>query len=148
MKYPYSDEEMVFDEKSKRYILTAKYIEETLGVDITERISANGYISPQKAIERLLDRISVQIYGFCYQHNDSEIINDIIAYCPSAREIIKEAMTEQFIYFMEVGDLRNSPDENKRKMWLSQGAKDALIKDIKETGTTILYTGQYHFGGW
>lgn len=43
--YPYSDEYMVFDEKTNRYVLTAKYILDAYGIDLQSIVNDRNAIN-------------------------------------------------------------------------------------------------------
>ena len=136
MKYPYSDVFMTYDYKTHRYILTDKDVIENLSIDINHRLKDKNLVS------NLLNQISLQVYSYIHQFNKNNKAQDfIIASTEDGRTIIKEAMEQQLIYFLSVGDLSRTPDENKRKFWFDEIAKQVLLRDIKEIGTTICYSG-------
>lgn len=134
--YPYSDDYMIFDEEKKRYILTEKDIMDKFGINLTTRLKNNAMIKPT------LNQISLMIYNFIHQHNlDNKRQDYIIAKTKDGRRIIMEAMEQQLLYFLAVGDLSKTPDESKRKYWIDEMAKEILAQDICEIGASILYTG-------
>lgn len=137
MQYPYSDRYMTFDEVSHRYILTVEDVFENLSINLSERINS------ENVRKRLLKHISNQIYNFIHSHNTNNDWQDyVIAKTESGRKIIKEAMEEQLIYFLTVGDLSRSLDKEERSIVIDEMAKECLLRTIPEIGTTILYTGR------
>lgn len=134
--FPYSDTYMSYDFTHHRYILTQKDVMENLGIDIEARLTV------PNAIPALLNRISVKIYSFIHTHNVNNQLQDyIIAKTESGRRIIREAMEEQLIYFLTVGDLSRSVDEAERRLAIDQTAIDILLQPIPEIGCSILYCG-------
>jgi hypothetical protein len=110
---------------------------ENLGIDIEARLTV------PNAIPALLNRISVKIYSFIHTHNVNNQLQDyIIAKTESGRRIIREAMEEQLIYFLTVGDLSRSVDEAERRLAIDQTAIDILLQPIPEIGCSILYCGK------
>lgn len=138
MNYPHNDDYMIFDYKSHRYILTEKDVEENLGINLVER-NEN-----EVARRNLLNLCSQHVYNYIHSHNISTGFQDyIIAKTETGRAIIKEAMEHQLVYIMSAGDLSRVPDVNLRALWFDEQAKQALLKEIPEIGTTILYTGKF-----
>ena len=67
--YPYSDDYMVFDEKTNRYILTEKYTVDVMGLDLEGAINERNGINPQILIKRFLTDVSDDIYEFIHLHS-------------------------------------------------------------------------------
>lgn len=138
MKYPHTDAYMVYDYKSHRYLLTEQDIEENLGINLAERNDN------EVARRNLLNLCSQHVYNYIHSHNVSNAVQDyIIAKTATGRAIIKEAMEHQLVYIMTAGDLSRVPDVNLRALWFDEQAKQVLLKEIPEIGTTILYTGKF-----
>lgn len=136
--YPYTDDYMTYDYDTHRYILTQKDVSENLGIDLTARIKA------PNAINALLKQVSTQIYNFIHSHNVANEFQDfIIAKTYKGRAVIREAMEQQLIYFLAVGDLSRSTDREKRALAIDENAKNVLLQPIPEIGTTILYSGRF-----
>lgn len=140
LKYPYDDDNMTYDYDTHRYVLTLKDVSQNLGVDLESRISyAN-------AIPTLLNRISLRVYSYIHSHNvDNNYQDYIIAKTQAGRRIIREAMEEQLLYFLAVGDLTRSVVESERKLAMDQTAIDVLLQPIPEIGCSICYCGQLPF---
>ena len=136
MIYPKTDEFMVFNKESSRYILTEQDVNQNLGINISDRLK-----NPN-AINSLLNQISIQVYRFIHEHNiNNELQDYVIAHTEMGRKIIKCAMEEQLIYVMTVGDLSRSTDKEKRALWFDSNAKEILCTPIPELGAHLLYTG-------
>lgn len=140
LKYPYDDDYMTYDYDTHRYVLTLKDVSQNLGVDLESRISyAN-------AIPTLLNRISLRVYSYIHSHNvDNNYQDYIIAKTQAGRRIIREAMEEQLLYFLAVGDLTRSVVESERKLAMDQTAIDVLLQPIPEIGCSICYCGKLPF---
>lgn len=134
--YPYTDDFMRYDYKAHRYVLTMQDVFENLGIDLESRVSyAN-------AIPTLLNRVSLRIYSFIHSHNMANDYQDyIIAKTEAGRRIIKEAMEEQLLYLLTVGDLSRSIDLNERKISIDETAINVLLQPIPEINCSILYCG-------
>lgn len=142
MKYPYSDDYMTFDESTNRYVLTSKYALEQFGIDLLETVNDRNAVNQQIAVNGILKQVSNQIYNYIHKYNVCTDIQDlIIAKIPSARNIIKEAMSEQFLYVSMKGYLSRSTDKEKRMLAIDENAKGELERLLPELGICILYTG-------
>lgn len=139
---PYSDDYMTFDAESNRYILTAKFALEQLGLNLADMVNERNAQTQQIAVSRILRQISNQIYNFIHLHCIGDALRDmVIAKCPTARKIIQEAMGEQLLYVAMKGDLSRSVDERKRALAIDENAKATLLRTIPEVGYSLLYTG-------
>lgn len=138
MAFPYDDKYMKFDKLTHRYVLTEEDAFDNLGINLAERIDN------ENVRKRVLRNVSIEIYNFIHEHNVANEWQDfIIAKTESGRKIIKEAMEEQLIYFLTVGDPTRTLDAEHRKMGIDEKAKAILLTTIPEIGTTILYTGKF-----
>lgn len=143
MTYPYNDEYMIFDEKTNRYVLTEKYVNERLYIDLQSRVNVRNAINAQGMIQRLLSQCSTMVYGFIHNYNFNNQKQDFfIAKVPSMRDKIMRAMGEQFVYLCTNGDLSRSTDENKRRFAIDENCKAILNEYIPELGFSILYAGR------
>jgi hypothetical protein len=61
MNYPYSDNFMVFDEETNRYVLTNEYVMQRLGIDLAGTANERGFVNPQIAVKHLLEEVSDDI---------------------------------------------------------------------------------------
>ena len=142
IRYPYSDEYMVFDEKTNRYILTAKYILDAYGFDLQSIVNDRNAINPQAMSERILRTVSNSVYNEIHKYNaNTQAQDQMIMFVPSARAKIQRAMAEQFLYFMENGDLSRSTLPEKRALSFDKNALAVLEEILPEVGISLLYTG-------
>lgn len=140
MNYPYSDEYMTYDLKTHRYVLTSK--------DLLENFNENLQVKfkDEKDVQPFLRQVSTEIYSYIHKFNTNTKLQDfIIAKTESGREIIKEAMEQQALYMLTVGIISRSLDKEHRALRIDENAEDALLRNIPEIGTTILYTGNLWF---
>lgn len=99
-----------------------------------------------KNIIPYLNQASLQVYSFIHSHNNDTLMQDyIIAKTERGREIIKEAMENQMLYLLTVGNVSRSLDRDHRAMYIDEMAREILMQDIPEIGTTICYTGNLYF---
>lgn len=146
MILPFNDNDLKYDKKKHRYILTQEYVQNVLGVNLENQIGTNSGVSATVIINSLLDNISSEVYNYLYMHNNTQTIQFIIAKCPSAREVIKEAMAKQALYMFYNGDLGFSTIKDEKEMSLNKYAKEILDnQEIIETGVTLTYAGVYRF---
>ena len=142
--YPFDDEYMIYDKTTHMYVLTAKCALDELSIDLTTRLGGRRTINPQGMINTALKTVSLMLYSYIYQFNNrNDMQNLIIARYPSARNIIKEALKQQLIYYLTVGNLMRSTDKDKRSMGIDELAKMLLAQPLAETGSSILFMGNY-----
>lgn len=142
MTYPYSDEYMIFDETTKRYVLTAKYVFDKMGVDLKSTINERNGINADILINRFLTEVSDDIYEYIHEHNVNNCKQDmLIAYVPSLRQIIQKAMDQQLLYSRLNGLLGYSADKDVQMQAVCPKAKNTLLQTVPELGYSILYTG-------
>lgn len=137
MTYPYSNEDLIYDFKTHKYILTKDCVLKELGIDLDRK-----YRGKSGNSQIILKRVSDLIYAHIHKHNANTLLQDfIIAKTESGRNIVKEAMLNQLLYMSMVGDLSMSSDKAKREIAIDFTSEEALLRVIPEIGTTILYTG-------
>ena len=142
INYPYSDEYMVFDEATKRYVLTTKYVYDKIGVDMEGALKEREAINPQILAQRFLTEVSDDIYDFIHKHNVNTVRQDYwIATVPSLRNIIQKAMEQQFVYSRLNGLLGYSADKDVQTQAVCPKAQNTLAQNVPELGISILYTG-------
>lgn len=134
---PLTDEYMTYNDKTHRYVLTIKYVEEVVGIDMIARLNDGDYTTAQNLANTILDMISVKIYGYIHEFNRSNIQDKIISRSGEARRVIQEAMRYQVVHYFLVGDME-----------IDDTAKSCLLQDIPEIGTTILYQGNLERRLW
>lgn len=144
MNYPYSDEYMIFDEDSKRYVLTSKYVFEVLGVDLEGALAERQAVNASVMANQFLTEVSDDIYNFIHLHSANNARQDyLIATIPSLRNIIKKAMGQQFIYSRLNGLLGYSVEAEKQQATICPKARETLSQTVPELWVSILYTGVY-----
>lgn len=154
--YPYSDEMMFYDYTKHRYILTPKCILEELNIDLAERLNTAGSNNQENAPKFILDLISMQIYNFIYSFSSKYLyVQWLLAKMPSARDILKECMKQQVLYFLINGQVdKYSGLDFRKNNALELGkirglasidpiAYTMLQQPLYETGVSLLYTGRY-----
>ncbi len=145
MKYPFSDKYMTYDFTKHRYVLTNNFITEVLGIDLLSRMKIAN-VNSTTIINSLLNRISSRVYDYLYRFNERDMIQYVVAKFPSAREIIKDAMSEQALYMLSIGDQLLTADESKQKLALSPETKSILEnQELSETCSVLAYCGSYSF---
>lgn len=143
MTYPYNDEYMTFDESTQRYILTAKYAYERLGIDLESSVKQRGGVNAQILVNHFLEEVSDDIYGYIHKYNINTAKQDMLIACiPSLRGIIQKAMGQQLLYSRLNGLLGYAVEKEKRENRISEKAIDTLNQIIPEIGISILYTGR------
>ena len=141
--YPYSDDNMTFNETLNQYLLTENALR-TFGVNLRARLSATSAVSQEQQITYIMYRISNIIYGFIHEHNNNTELQDYyLAHVPSLRQILFKAMLAQALYMFHVGVLDDSTDEKLRTMTITNEAIRVLNKSVPELRLpTILYSGR------
>jgi hypothetical protein len=134
--YPLIDEHMNYDYENHRYVLTSKFVFDNYGVMLTNLMIDEQLVLP------FLKLVSVQVYNFIHKHNVNNLLQDfIIAKTKNGRRIIKEAMEQQFIYVLSMGDISRMQEEVRKTAWLDVNAEEILGQTIPEIRSSILYTG-------
>lgn len=142
INYPYSDEYMVFDDYSGRYVLTTKFVYDKIGVDMEGALKEREAINPQVLANRFLVEVSDDIYNYIHKYNANNPRQDyFIANIPSLRKIIQKAMEQQFVYSRLNGLLGYSADKDVKEQSICPKADETLAQTVPELGISILYTG-------
>ena len=132
----FSDDYMIFNEKSKRYVLTQKCLFDQYGIDLIDRLDNVNQVNA------VLNQISIQIYTFIHSFTIKNNVQDYILHnFDSARDILRRAMEQQAVFYCYNGDLSKTLDKEKREMYIDPIAKDILSETIPEYRVSILYTG-------
>lgn len=129
---PYSDDYLIFNENTNRYVLTEKNLQENYGVVMQANAGVQG----------ILNMVSIQIYNYIHKHNNDTQKQDLMIACTdTGRKIINDAMCMQFLYIKQSGYLSRSTDKDKRALAIDEDAKDILMQVIPEFGCSVLYCG-------
>lgn len=141
--YPYDDEYMIFDKELNQYILTEKAAQE-LGINLTARFRQKGAVNAEILVRNTMRQISTMIYQYLHAHVFDTCLQDYyISILPSARLIMRRALEQQLLYYMQVGNLSRSTDKNKRSLAIDDIAREILNTIIPELGHSLTYAG-----GW
>lgn len=139
--YPYSDELMIWDEKSNRYYLTENALLDN-GIDLRSRLGANDTVNAYSVINRLLKHTTTMIYNYIHSFSiDNSAQDRLISSIPSLRSIIYDALVLQVEYILLNGDFSRSAEPAKRTLAIDDNAKQRLSDSIPELGVSILYAG-------
>lgn len=104
--YPYSDDDMIYDYDSHRYVLTERYVSRSLGENLDMILNAAGDANPSTLASRFLRRVSNAVYGYIYKDNPNvERIEYYLAKHAPLRPWIKDMLEEQTLYMLMNGDI-------------------------------------------
>ena len=143
---PYSDDNMVYDEITGRYILTEKAFTD-FGYDLRSQIMDGGYTSPDNIIKGFFRTVSDMVYAYIHSFSGNTTRQDkLIACVPSLRDIIMRAMLYQAVYVYFNGNLSLSTKPEERAAAIDMTCQDMLAQTVPELGTSILYSGARIFG--
>lgn len=145
---PFSDMEMEYIKKEKRYVLDASYFEEVTGRSLSAELEAAGFATPELASQYTLNRVSRLVYNNIYSYGRTKRQKEYLLACnPEMRPIIRDAMIERLLYMMESGDL-----STKSGIVIEQGSKisttdqiPSVVEEMILRPTGILHRGSYHF---
>lgn len=136
---PYSDNQMTYNERAHRYVLTQECVLEDMNIDLGAVLNTSDVADVGNAPERLLDRVSMQIYEWIYSVNAFRFRTEReLALKEENRPFLLEAMKEQLLYILNNGDLTavsgvnidtglTIEEQRKRSSEVAPLAKDILI---------------------
>ena len=137
MNLPYNDDDMIYDYKAHRYVLTLDYARRN-GIDLESRVKSVDTNAASTIINTVLRTASVQIYAYIFAHNmNRRALEYVIAKSETARSIVRDAMREQLAYLVTQGDLSRTTEKDKREMYIDMMAKLILDTDVPELGTCL-----------
>ena len=146
----YDDSTMEYNSSAHRYVLTEDYCRDVLGEDL-RLLNANG-ANIDNLANQYLNRVSRTVYNYIYAHsNYYEYLEYYLAMQDSARNIIKDAMSEQLLYQLANGDLTVMSGVNKatNSAIPRKDMKGAMfapqLDSILDRDREILYNGQRNF---
>lgn len=139
--YPYSDDYMVYNKVTGRYVLTeAAFID--YGYDIRSQIIDGGAVGPENIVKGFFRTVSDMVYNFIHSHSANNMLQDrLISTLPSLRPIVMQAMLAQAAYVYYNGNLLLSSDPELRARAIDPNCIEVLGMTVPETGASILYTG-------
>lgn len=138
--YPYDDDYFKYDYDTHRYVLTSNAILDDLNMNMSS-LNPTESATKDNMSNVYLKRISDIIYRVIYRATTQpQYVEYLLAKCPSARNILKNAMEEQFLYMRARGDLSLYGNGAEA---ISPNVKDILEQPLTETGLSAVYRGQY-----
>lgn len=138
---PYSDDNMIYDSKTHRYILTPQAILEHYGEDMTTEVLGEPYQAI--GVNAVLRTVSNHVYSFIHAHNLNNRFQDLlIDRTEGGRDKVYRAMLEQYANVRDNGDLSRVPDKNLREFWFDKVAAEILSEPLKEIGVPLTYRGR------
>ena len=103
---PYSDNQMTYNERAHRYVLTRECVLEDMNIDLGAVLNTSDAADSANAPELLLERVSALIYRYIYRAVPFRYKTErALALESENRESILEAMKEQLLYMLNNGDL-------------------------------------------
>lgn len=103
---PYSDNQMTYNERAHRYVLTRECVLEDMNIDLGAVLNTSDAADSANAPELLLERVSALIYRYIYRAVPFRYKTErALALESENRERILEAMKEQLLYMLNNGDL-------------------------------------------
>lgn len=140
---PYSDDYMIYDERSGHYILTEKALVDKIGFNLRARMNEIALVNPETALNSFLRTVSDMIYQFIHEHSLNNRRQDmLIATVPELREVIQRAMEYQALYVSNVGNLYLSTKPEERAVAIDYLAQSVLGNVVPCLGCSILYCGE------
>lgn len=133
---PYNTDYMIFDEITGRYVLTSKAVLDNLGIDMNVAAKDNS-----NGVNAFLKRVSALTYRKVHEYGVDEFQDKIIATTEKGRELIQEAMLEQFFYMKNVGDSSLSLKQEERALYASDSVVEIFEAIIPEIGRSLIYVG-------
>lgn len=136
---PYSDNQMTYNERAHRYVLTQECVLEDMNIDLGAVLNTSDVADVAIAQEQFLDRVSRIIYSWIYSVNPLRFRTEReLALNESHRPFILEAMKEQVLYILNNGDLTalsginldtgiTTEESKKRASSIAPLSKDILI---------------------
>ena len=105
LKYPNSDNILVYDYNRHRYVLTDDAIYTYLGINFGE-IPAGMDSNPSSLAQRWANRVSDQVYRFLTKDSlNAPWLLFELATVPQLRDVVKEMLLDQAHYMAETGDV-------------------------------------------
>lgn len=102
--YPQDDDVMIYDKTVHRYVLTKEGVLTHLGVLLEETLNSTGDANPSTLPDRILRRVSQEVYLYIYQFGmNSAWIEFLLACYLPLRDIVCEMLQEQLLYVLTNG---------------------------------------------
>lgn len=98
--------DMVYNEKTRRYRLTNEYVLNQLGTDLNSVLYDEFDTNTGTLAERTLKYVSDMVYDYLLMHSaDYNYVCELIETSERVNELFKNALGYQLFYFLQVGDL-------------------------------------------
>ena len=102
----FDSNEMSYNEKKHRYVLTEVCVLEDMNIDLRVVLNTSDVADVANAPKNFLERVSALVYGYIYRHVPFRYKKEReLALDDSIRGYICEAMKEQVLYILNNGDL-------------------------------------------
>ena len=140
MEYPFDDNTMTYDYAAHRYVLTPDFVQQELGVNLTETLNSVGDTDNSTIAIRALRRLSAHLYRQIYKFNSNNknYVEFLLAKLPECREMIKECLVNELYYALRNGDYWYEKDT--RGITLSADTLDRLNEPLS-IGMRLTYRG-------
>lgn len=144
MNYPFNDDAMLYDYKKHQYVLTERYVLETLGVNLSLYLDSTGDENVSTLGQRVLRRVSDFFYNYVYAHGSNKyFIEYLLAKYPPCRDIVKDCLVDEVYYQLRNGDFFNSADVGSQiEKWVSPTTRMRLQEELPN-GVCLVYQGHY-----
>lgn len=138
---PYSDDYMVFNKITGRYVLTEQAFID-FGYNLRDQIIEGGMVAPENIIQGFFRTVSDMVYGYIHQFSADNMRQDrYISTLPSLREILMKAMLYQAAFVYLNGNLLLSIKPEERAAAIDKTCIDMLSQTAPEIKISILYAG-------
>ncbi len=102
----YNNNEMSYDKKNHRYVLTEECVLEDMNIDLKAILNTSDAADVANAPQKLLERVSALVYGYIYRTVPFRYKTErALALDDENRSYILDAMKEQLLYILNNGDL-------------------------------------------
>lgn len=154
MTYPYNEANIMnFDETLQMYVLDKQYVKTHLNIDLEKEGKKPSNAIVTNFPELWLKDVSQELYEYVYAHNNDIVLESIMKYVPSARAIIKQALSHWATYKARSGNLSERTgvlydkgmimDRNKLAIAsVPPRAERVLNRFLPELGHSLLYAGR------
>ncbi len=149
-EYPYSDEEMVFDEQAEHYRITMDGLLNNIFIDK----HIQNQLSDDQQFKALMQEVSEDIYRFIASNTLVGKVHEkmfVVNYYPPFRKPIKRALLYQARYMLRSAgpvlkdmhgvDVERARSANRANMRNSSHIAPAAIEELENAG--ILYSGHF-----
>lgn len=141
--FPVSDNYMVYDYETHRYVLTEKGVLSELGENLQVILDTGGDANPSTLVNRFLKKISQTVYLYLYRDSmNPDWTEYILATYPALRPWIKEMLLAQTLYTLENGFVNDYSGVNIAKghtidiEWLRGRAK--IADEVEEIANRFI----------